>query len=150
VPVHVRVRLRSLPLWCGAALLAAACGCSTQTDTPPATVKMQDTVPEFPRRMPAEVVHAYLARHPEALLLDVRSPQEWNDDVGHIDGSKQIPLKELGGRIDELDPWRDKPVIVVSRIGDRGGAAVVVLREAGFAQVSTIEGGLEAWRRAGY
>jgi len=38
----------------------------------------------------------------------------------------------------------------VSRLGDRGGAAVVVLREAGFTQVSTIDGGLEAWRRAGY
>jgi len=146
----VTPRLRPIPsLVCGAALFALA-GCSTQTDTPPATVKMQDSVPEFPWRMPAEVVHAYLAHHPEALLLDVRGPQEWNDDVGHIDGSKQIPLKELGGRIEELDPWRDKPVIVVSRLGDRGGAGVVVLREAGFVQVTALEGGLEAWRRAGY
>jgi len=146
----VIIRPRSIPLVCGTALLAFACGCSTHIETPPATVKMQDTVPEFPRRMPAEVVHAYLARHPEALLLDVRSPDEWNDDVGHIDGSKQIPLKELGGRIDELEPWRDKPVVVVSRLGDRGGAAVVVLREAGFTQVTALDGGLESWRRAGY
>ena len=40
--------------------------------------------------------------------------------------------------------------MVISRVGDRGGAAVIVLREAGFNEVTGLEGGLEAWRKAGF
>jgi len=124
------------------------CQPNTQGNPPP-TVHV-DPEPDFPTRMSPREVHEFLGKHPETLLLDVRGTTEWNDDVGHIEGSRQIPLRELGGRIDELDPWRDKPIIIVSRIGDRGGAAVVALREAGFTRVAGLDGGLEAWREAGY
>lgn len=100
--------------------------------------------------MKPDEVRDYVAGHPEALLLDVRDTSEWNDDMGHIEGSMSIPLKQLGGRIGEIEEWKDKPIVVISRLGDRGGAAVVALREAGFKQVTGLEGGLEAWRKAGF
>ena len=100
--------------------------------------------------MRPDEVRDYVAGHPEALLLDVRDASEWNDDMGHIDGSRLIPLRQLGGRIGEIEAWKDKPIVVISRLGDRGGAAVVALREAGFKQVTGLEGGLEAWRKAGF
>jgi rhodanese-related sulfurtransferase len=95
-------------------------------------------------------VRDFVRAHPEALLLDVRNAAEWNDDVGHMDGSRQIPLALLGGQLTEIEAWKHKPVITISRIGDRSAAAALVLREAGFTEVTNLEGGLEAWRKAGY
>ena len=104
----------------------------------------------MPIRMKPREVRDLVQAHPEALLLDVRNASEWNDDVGHMNGSRQIPLSLLGGRLTEIEGWKHKPVITVSRIGDRGAAATLVLREAGFTQVTNLEGGLEAWRNAGF
>lgn len=103
----------------------------------------------LPLRMKPDEVRDYLGGHAEALVLDVRDTSEWNDDLGHIKGSKSIPLSQLGGRLQEIEDWKDLPIVVISRVGDRGGAAVIVLREAGFKQVTGLEGGLEAWRKAG-
>lgn len=44
----------------------------------------------------------------EVNILDVRQSSEY--ESGHIPGSKLIPLPELSGRMDELDP--KKPTIV--------------------------------------
>lgn len=41
-------------------------------------------------------------------ILDVRQPGEY--ERGHIPGAKLLPLAELGGRMDEIDP--EKPVVV--------------------------------------
>ncbi len=104
----------------------------------------------LPIRMKPREVRDFVRAHHEALLLDVRNVSEWNDDVGHLEGSRQIPLSLLGGRLTEIESWKNKPVITISRIGDRGAAAALVLREAGFTQVTNLEGGLEAWRQAGF
>src|SRR2546425_6543644 len=88
----------------------------------------------LPIRMKPREVREFVRQHPEALLLDVRNPSEWSDDVGHMEGSRQIPLSLLGGRLTEIEGWKNRPVITISRIGDRGAAAALVLREAGFTQ----------------
>src|SRR5512134_2038211 len=49
--------------------------------------------------MTASAARAFLASHPEALVLDVRNPDEWDDAYGHIDGARQIPLPELSARV---------------------------------------------------
>ncbi len=100
--------------------------------------------------MSAADAHAYLADHPEALVLDVREPAEWNDDLGHIEGAKQIPLETLEARLAEIDAWKDKPVIVVCRSGERSERAVETLRAAGFKLAVNLEGGMSAWKGAGY
>lgn len=152
VPVPRRHPSR-LALFAGVAMATLTlASCQSRTPAgdatpPPARTSAADT--DFPLRMLPDEVRDYVAGHPEALMLDVRDSSEWNDDMGHIAGSKSIPLKALGGRIGEIGAWKDKPIIVISRVGDRGGAAVVALREAGFKQVTGLEGGLEAWRRAG-
>ena len=92
---------------------------------------------------------AFLAAHPEALLLDVRNPDEWDDDLGHIANARLIPLPELQPRMGEIAQWKDKPVITVCRVGARSAAAATLLRGAGFAEVANLEGGMAAWRRAG-
>lgn len=98
---------------------------------------------------PAEA-RSFLASHPEALLLDVRTPEEWNDDLGHIEGARLVPLPELARHMEELAGWKDRPVVAVCRVGGRSRRAAGILAAAGFRQVFNLEGGMAAWRRAGF
>lgn len=139
------------------ALLMALCstlglsGCqSNSADGQARPVARAGAANGLPIRMKPHEVRDFVRDHPEALLLDVRDSSEWRDDVGHVEGSRQIPLSLLGGRLTEIEGWKHKPVVTISRIGDRSAAAALVLREAGFTQVTNLEGGLEAWRKAGY
>ena len=91
---------------------------------------------------------SFLASHPDALVLDVRNPDEWNDDLGHIEGARQIPLAELPARVTEVAAWKDKPVVVVCRVGGRSQRAAEWLAGAGYRQVMNLEGGMAAWQQS--
>lgn len=98
--------------------------------------------------LPAEVsvADAYQKYQDGAFVLDVRTPEEWNDF--HAPGTTLIPLNELESRLDEVP--RDREVVVVCRSGNRSQAGRDILRQAGFDQVSSMSGGMNAWRDAGY
>jgi sulfur dioxygenase len=83
-----------------------------------------------------------------AQILDVREPQEFTGPLGHIRGAILIPLGELAARTGELA--RDRPVVAVCRAGSRSAQATVILREAGFAEVANLAGGMLRWRAEGH
>lgn len=66
-----------------------------------------------------------------ALIVDVRTPEEFKD--GHIEGSLNIPLDEIGGAITWLQ--KDVPTVVVCASGNRSSAAVGILKDSGFEKV---------------
>lgn len=75
-------------------------------------------------------------------LLDVRQPKEYEE--GHLAGAILIPLKELPGRLGELE--KEKPVIVYCAIGGRSKAAAQLLAGKDFASVYNMAGGIKAWQ----
>jgi adenylyltransferase/sulfurtransferase len=77
------------------------------------------------------------------LLLDVRNLDEW--EVGHIEGAKLLPLPELPERLAELSEWKGRPVVVHCKKGGRSAKACEILTEAGFEDVTNVDGGIEAW-----
>lgn len=81
-------------------------------------------------------------------ILDVREPSEFDGPLGHIRGSKLVPLGELALRTAELD--RTKPVVTVCRAGGRSVQAVVILQKAGLADVASLNGGMLRWRADGH
>jgi rhodanese-related sulfurtransferase len=85
---------------------------------------------------------------PEGLLvLDVREDDEW--EAGHIAGSVHLPLMELGARYAELaELSRAEQTLVVCRVGNRSAYAAGFLLQQGVDAVN-LEGGLDAWQRAG-
>lgn len=83
----------------------------------------------------------------KTLLLDVRDPAEFA--AGHMRDARNIPLKELGTRIGELDKFKARTVIVVCSSGMQSSRATGVLRGAGFANVVSLSGGLTAWQAQG-
>ena len=82
-----------------------------------------------------------------ALLLDVREPDEYS--AGHAPNAKLVPLGQLSSRLQELATYKDKPIVVMCRSGRRSAQAVSILKDAGFSQVSNVQGGIQSWESAG-
>lgn len=76
-----------------------------------------------------------------ALLLDVRSPEEYA--AGHVDGALNIPVDALATRLDEVGP-KERPVVVYCRSGVRSRKARALLLEKGWVKVENL-GGLSNW-----
>jgi rhodanese-related sulfurtransferase len=75
------------------------------------------------------------------VLLDVREP--WEFDLARIEGSKLIPMSELGQRLAELDPGEE--TVVICHHGNRSSYVTQALQGAGFEKVLNLEGGLDAY-----
>lgn len=86
---------------------------------------------------------ARIAAGENLILLDVRQPEE-HAEV-HIPNSILIPLGELEERIDELDEYRDKELIVYCRSGNRSGQACMFLDMMGFENTVNLRGGMLSW-----
>jgi sulfur dioxygenase len=80
----------------------------------------------------------------EVQLVDVREPDEFSGELGHIDGARLIPLGALVSRAGELS--RERPVVAVCRSGARSAQATVLLQKAGFERVANLAGGMLRWR----
>jgi adenylyltransferase/sulfurtransferase len=81
---------------------------------------------------------AFLAEHPHARLLDVREPHE--RILGDVADSVRLPASELEARMHELDSAQT--YVVACRVGAKSRYAVARLRDAGFARLYHLEGGL--------
>ena len=93
-----------------------------------------------------EVSPDWVARHlDELFVLDVRSPGEFEGDLGHLEGAHLIPLDELRERLDEVP--QDRPVVAVCQSGKRSAMAAEILLKSGYEQVANITGGLIQWSR---
>lgn len=89
-----------------------------------------------------------LINREDALVLDVREPGEYG--AGHILGAKNVPLSRFDSKGAELAGKRkDRPVIVYCESGNRSAKAVSVLKGQGYAKVSNLAGGINAWQQAG-
>lgn len=76
-------------------------------------------------------------------LLDVRSPAEFKGELGHVEGSKLVPLPVLPGACREWD--RELPIVAICRSGGRSDRAAVQLEGAGFRHVASMTGGMIAF-----
>jgi rhodanese-related sulfurtransferase len=87
-----------------------------------------------------------LLNHQDAVLLDVREPQEYQD--GFLPNSIRIPLGSLTEKAAQLDKHRERPIIIVCRSGNRSAQAGRLLKQMGYETVYNLGGGLHAWRTA--
>jgi rhodanese-related sulfurtransferase len=80
-----------------------------------------------------------------AAVIDVREPDEFA--MGHVEGAANVPLGSLAERVDEVPD--DRPVVVYCAHGMRGASGVSLLERAGRGPLYNLDGGVEAWRKAG-
>ena len=80
----------------------------------------------------------------EAVLLDVRTPGEWEE--GYIRGATFMNFhdKTFSSQLETLD--KSKPVYVYCKGGGRSGKTAKMLNEMGFSEVYNLLGGITAWK----
>ena len=76
-----------------------------------------------------------------AILLDVRTPQEYRE--GHIPGSKNVPLQQLD-KIGSAADNKNIPLFVYCYSGSRSRQAASMLQHMGYTDVRNI-GGIAAY-----
>jgi len=89
-----------------------------------------------------------LATDSTVVLLDVRTPGEFNSGTGHLREALLIPVHELPDRLDELEGFKGRIIIVYCRTGRRSGQATNLLNERGFKAFNMI-GGMVQWNAEG-
>ena len=77
------------------------------------------------------------------VFLDIRDAADFAR--GHITDALHIPAAALAGRSAELEKFREKPVVVVCKMGHSSGPATKTLRSQGFSRAQKLAGGMMEW-----
>jgi adenylyltransferase/sulfurtransferase len=96
---------------------------------------------ETPLEVTVEEAQRLLAGPNPPLLIDVREMDEYA--VCKIDGSRLIPMNTVPARLAEIP--QDVPVLVHCHHGGRSMKVTQFLRSKGYARVSNVKGGIDAW-----
>ena len=96
-----------------------------------------------------EMVSALLKSDPPPVVLDVREPEEFVGELGHIEGALLVPMDALERRLPKLAGLVDRQVVVACRAGARSSTVAAILKAAGFPHVYNLDGGMVAWQKAG-
>ena len=91
---------------------------------------------------PQEAVR--MINHEAAQVLDTREDGEFRG--GHILNAIHIPVAELEARAGELEAYREAPIVVYCRTGQRSARASTILKNKGFTSVYKLKGGVLAWQ----
>ncbi|MCK9408711.1 MAG: rhodanese-like domain-containing protein [Bacteriovoracaceae bacterium] len=95
----------------------------------------------------AKAARVLLAKDTNVVLLDVRSPREYNEE--RIANTPLMPLQYLEKRISDLNQYKHKKIVVYCYSGNRSELAVEILREYGFNALS-MQGGILQWKAQQY
>jgi rhodanese-related sulfurtransferase len=115
----------------GLVVLLAACGGSSSGIELVSATEAADTI----------------AEQPNAIILDVRTPDEFAE--GHIEGAINIDFyaADFAGSLAGLNP--DASYVLYCRSGNRSAETAKLMADLEFSQVDEIEGGILAWSAAG-
>jgi rhodanese-related sulfurtransferase len=79
-----------------------------------------------------------------AKVVDIRSKDEFR--AGHLPNALHIPAKDVLKRINELEAFKDTPVILICKTGTTAGASGAILAKAGFNKLHKLRGGILEWQ----
>jgi glyoxylase-like metal-dependent hydrolase (beta-lactamase superfamily II)/rhodanese-related sulfurtransferase len=84
----------------------------------------------------------------QLIVLDVRERDAY--EQGHIEGAKLLPRGQLELRVNQDLPDPTRRIVVCCEFGRISTLATATLREMGFQRAVALDGGMKAWREAGY
>jgi rhodanese-related sulfurtransferase len=79
----------------------------------------------------------------QGVFVDLRDNADFRQ--GHIIDTLHIPSSKLAERMAELVKYKEKPVVLVCKLGQQSGAASKQLKAAGFSRVYKMTGGMMEW-----
>lgn len=100
--------------------------------------------PQISDGIPEVSVHQVMEHKKNLVLVDVRRPDEFNGEYGHIEGSKLVVLgPDLLTYLQYED--KNKEIVFICRSGGRSGQATAMALEMGYKYVSNMVGGMITW-----
>ena len=81
-------------------------------------------------------------------LLDVREQYEY--DEGHIQGAILNSVQTLAEQVNDLGLEKDDEIIIYCRSGQRSTTVYAILKDKGYTNIKSLEGGLLTWEIDGY
>jgi rhodanese-related sulfurtransferase len=105
------------------------------------------TVTAQPGTIDVGTLRAELAANPDTLLVDVRTPGEYQS--GAIDGSVNLPLDQVDAHLRRIVRDAGGRLVLVCQAGGRATQAATTLGRAGLSDVVVLDGGMNAWISAG-
>lgn len=100
------------------------------------------------RLAPGELsAQIHSARPP--LVLDLRSPEDFLGEDGHIDGASLFPFEQLEESLAELRGLEARTFVLVCEDERLSRRAAQMLLDAGFAPPKVLAGGMKAWSAEG-
>jgi len=96
------------------------------------------------KNVSAEEAYKLINQDKEFVILDVRTKEEYDD--GHIPGARLIPVQVLQSKLEELDEYKNKPVLVYCASGGRSPRAVDTLVDNDFTNVYHLKRGISSWK----
>ena len=82
-----------------------------------------------------------------AVVIDVRSADDFAK--GHLPSARHLPFGELASKVAQSVKNKNNPVLLVCQTGQHSSKAQRLVKEAGFAEVHVLDGGVDAWQKAG-
>lgn len=79
----------------------------------------------------------------QVVIVDVRRPDEFTGELGHVPSAQLMVLDTLPERVTELP--KDKTVVFVCRSGGRSARATALALENGYTEVYNLRGGMLYW-----
>lgn len=79
-------------------------------------------------------------------IVDVREPEEWDGELGHIPGAELVPLPTVRAHFQRHD--ENQLIVLVCRSGGRSGRAAEQLSGMGFTHLINMAGGMIQWNAA--
>ena len=80
-------------------------------------------------------------------IIDVRGPEEYVGELGHIPNSTLITLDTLMDHIDVIP--KEKTVVFICRSGRRSANATAIAKDNGFESAYNMKGGMILWNEMG-
>ncbi len=103
--------------------------------------------PQYPEVQDISPHHVKAAQE-HIVLIDVRENEEWNGELGHVEGSTLINLGALPENLSHIP--QDKHVVLICRSGARSARAAAFLKSQGYTKVYNMLGGMILWNRQGH
>ena len=98
-------------------------------------------------RVSVETFEEEIMNNPAALLLDVRTTAEWEQD-GHLEDALLIPHSDLESRSDELPEDKENLILLYCRSGNRSQEAAETLIDLGYMNIIELASGINGWKDA--
>ncbi|HEX6902110.1 MAG TPA: rhodanese-like domain-containing protein [Thermoanaerobaculia bacterium] len=102
------------------------------------------------RKLSPPIAFEMIRDNSEMLILDLRPPEEYNGETGHLRRARNFPLDRLPYRLLEIDAFREETILIYCGTLECGERGMSILQSSGFEDAVLMDGGIEAWIREGF